>query len=226
MGVRIPPATPTTLYIMYKKLNCCKYCSLTFDGLDTAARANHSRWCSNNPKATEHKRQLSERSIAIHSGKNRSIETKQKISQAHKDGRYNHIDRSLSGHPHTDETKTLLRQKALASPHRRLKRKMIEYKGIWLDSTWELALAQRLDEQNIKWIRPNPIVWVDSENQKHHYFPDFYLIDYNLYLDPKNPQAVKVQQKKLDILTKQYNNIVILTTLKECKEFVPDQKIY
>jgi hypothetical protein len=55
------------------------------------------------------------------------------------------------------ESIELIRKKALASKHRRLKKGTVEYKGVILDSSWELALAKRLDEINVQWIRPTPI---------------------------------------------------------------------
>lgn len=48
-----------------------------------------------------------------------------------------------------------------------------------------------------------------------------FLIVYDLFLDPKNPQAVKVQRKKLDRLLTQYKNIVIIESIEECKQFSP-----
>jgi hypothetical protein len=203
----------------YIKLTCCKYCLLSFKELSPSQRANHSRWCELNPKSNDYRESLSKRSIS-YTGSKQSEETKEKIREAHRQGHYSHIDRSWwVGREHSNETKELLRQKALASPHRRLKKKMIEYNGIMLDSTWELELAKRLNDINVEWIRPNPIIWIDKEGNSHHYFPDFYLPEYNLFLDPKNPQAVRVQQTKLDILLQQHPNIKILFSLKECKEF-------
>lgn len=204
----------------YIKLICCKYCSLTFGQLSRSQRANHSRWCKLNPKSESYRESLSNRSIS-QKGFKQSEETKEKIREAHRQGRYAHIDHSSwwVGKCHSEVTKELLRQRALASPHRRLKKKMIEYKGILLDSSWELELAKRLDSINIKWIRPDPIIWVDEGGNSHHYFPDFYLPQFNLYLDPKNPQAAKVQKKKLDLLLTQHPNIKILSSITECKEF-------
>ena len=95
------------------------------------------------------------------------------------------------------------------------------YKGVLLDSSWELALAQRLDELNVKWIRPEPIQWHDENGTAHHYFPDFYLPEFDLYLDPKNPAAVKAQKEKLEILKKVLPSLIILETLNECKNFAP-----
>ena len=220
-GVRISPVAPFLLHQMsYIKLNSCKYCSFSFENISTSHRANHSRWCKSNPKSKDYRESLSKRSIGLNTGVKQSEETKEKIREAHRQGHYAHIDRSWwVGRKHSNETKALLRQKALASPHRRLKKKMIEYNGIMLDSTWELELAKRLDNINVEWTRPDPIIWIDDEGNSHHYFPDFYLPEYNLFLDPKNPQAVRVQQKKLDILLQQHTNINILYSLKECKEF-------
>ena len=205
-----------------KKYKCCPFCNMPFENQTGSQIANHVRWCSLNPKHQEYVEKVCSLGIS-NLGRVASKERKEKIKKAHEDGRYAHLDYSKINvsRPHTKETKELIRQKALASPHRRLKRKMIEYNGIWLDSTWELILAQRLDELHIKWVRPDPIEWVDSHNSTHHYFPDFYLPDYNIYLDPKNPQAVKVQKKKLDVLLQQHPNVKILYSIKECKEFTP-----
>lgn len=111
---------------------------------------------------------------------------------------------SSIGKTHTDETKQILREKALASDHRRLKKGVVEYKGVLLDSSWELELAKRLDEQNIRWVRPAPLKWVDDSGVTRNYFPDFYLLDHDIFLDPKNPHAIKVQSKKLVCLKNQF----------------------
>ena len=96
---------------------------------------------------------------------------------------------------------------------------MIEYNGVMLDSTWELELAKRLDSLGIDWIRPEPIKWIDGENVEHNYFADFYLKNYDIYLDPKNPYAIKAQKEKLKYLLTQHKNIIIIETLEECKNF-------
>ena len=121
--------------------------------------------------------------------------------------------------PHTEETIQILREKALASPHRRLKRKMIEYKGVLLDSSWELELAKSLDENNIKWVRPEPLKWLDENNLEHNYFPDFYLPEYDIFVDPKNKHAFNVQKHKIEQLKKQFTNIVFLVNIEEVRQF-------
>jgi hypothetical protein len=207
-------------YSPFVKRNNCKYCELSFDYLNASERANHTRWCDKNPKKQKYIRILeSNRPKEISEEIKKRIS--EKISKAHKEGKYDHIDRTYwKGKKHSEKTKQVMSQKALQSKHRRLKKGMIEYNGILLDSSWELELAKRLDELQIKWIRPDPMPWVDNKGLTHNYFPDFYLPEYDLYLDPKNPQAVKVQKQKLECISSQYKNVIILRSLNDCKTFL------
>lgn len=131
------------------------------------------------------------------------------------------------GRHHTEESKEKIRQAMLKSSHRRMSRATRSYTMkdgsiIKLDSSWEEILAKRLDELNIKWIRPvDPIRWFDSKNIGHNYFPDFYLKEYDLYLDPKNPYALRLQYDKILIITKMLSNLVIIKTEEECRNFLP-----
>lgn len=204
---------------MYKKLTNCKYCNLSFDDLNTSERANHSRWCDLNPKRKEYANSLKTRNYAI-SDENR-IKRNKKISEAHKRGAYSHVDNSLKfkGKKHSDETLEKMRSAALKSKHRRLKKNTILYNGILLDSTWELVLAKRLEELSINWIRPEPIPWTDKQGRIHNYFPDFYLPEHDLFIDPKNKHAANVQKDKIKILLSSYKNIIFLYSLEECKNF-------
>jgi hypothetical protein len=56
---------------------------------------------------------------------------------------------------------------------------------VFLDSTWELAYAKWLDENNINWKRN----WIkfpyEKENKIKYYIPDFYLIDSDEYIEIK-----------------------------------------
>lgn len=195
----------------------CAHCSKAFN-LDSKPKgwmANHSRWCSENPLRNQYLERLAIARSSKNSFRNQyaygvemTAETKAKISRA------------ATGRRHSIETCEVLREKALKSPHRRLKRRVVEYRGVLLDSQWELELARRLDSLRIQWTRPNPLPWVDENDRSHHYFPDFYLPEIGIYLDPKNPQAERVQSHKLKLLLQQHPNIVILRSLKECREFL------
>lgn len=128
------------------------------------------------------------------------------------------------GKKHSNETKEILREKALSSNHRRLvksTRKYITKTGetILLDSSWEERLAKNLDNANISWIRPNPIKWIDKTGKQRNYFPDFYLIEYDLYLDPKNPAAMKQQREKVIWLKENIKNLIFLENEKDIDHF-------
>lgn len=84
----------------------------------------------------------------------------------------------------------------------------IQNKVISLQSSWELEVATLLDELNINWIRPENIKWNDSTGKLRRYFPDFYLIDFDTYLDPKNPLCMKNDKEKIGIISKQVKLIV------------------
>lgn len=77
-----------------------------------------------------------------------------------------------------------------------------QQKEILLESSWEENIAKFLDEHEIKWIRPKFIRWIDHEGTPRLYYPDFYLPDFNLYLDPKNPTALALTIDKMLIVEK------------------------
>lgn len=197
------------------KFGKCKWCSEEIEYINASQMANHSRWCHLNPSRQNYLNTLTkirplQQTVEV------KIKIAKGISAAHKAGKYDHINhKTFLGKKHTTETKEKMRCSALASNHRRLKKGVVNYKGVTLDSSWELLLAKKLDEMNINWIRPQPIKWVDKDNKIRNYFPDFYLPDYNLYLDPKNPFAYKVQKDKIEILQISYPNIVFLQSVEE-----------
>lgn len=79
-----------------------------------------------------------------------------------------------------------------------------EGKIVVLQSTWELYVAEWLDQHKIVWIRPSKrIFWYDEYlNKPRTYLPDFYLKDHSFFLDVKNPlkqeeDAYKISRVKL-----------------------------
>lgn len=57
--------------------------------------------------------------------------------------------------------------------------------------------------RNIEWIRPKYIKWVDKNQKERLYYPDFYLPEQSVYLDPKNKYCMERDQEKLEIVCKQ-----------------------
>jgi hypothetical protein len=74
-----------------------------------------------------------------------------------------------------------------------------------LESSYESKFANILNMLSLKWIRPKPLFWVDENQNKHKYFPDFYLPEHNIYFDPKNDYLIKVDNDKISRVSMQNN---------------------
>jgi hypothetical protein len=219
------------IFKKFVKRDNCIHCGKSWDelglGVVRGDVANHSRWCKENPLKENYELYLAERRKFFI--ENCLEERNNSIKDAWKKGCYNDVDfgTSFRGRKHTEETKEKIRQKQFKLKYRRLRKKTINYRGIILDSTWESALAERLDDLKINWVRPEPIIWFDNKKNERFYYPDFYLTDFNLYLDPKNPAAMKNQEEKINNLYLLYSNIFFLKTLDECKKFeIPNEFFY
>jgi len=67
-----------------------------------------------------------------------------------------------------------------------------------LQSTYELKCFEILTQLKINWFRPKALKY-DGKN----YFADFYLPDYDLYLDPKNNYKAKLDSEKINKVIEQ-----------------------
>lgn len=85
--------------------------------------------------------------------------------------------------------------------------KKFKYKDVWMDSSWEVKLAKWMDKNKIKWVRDKKIwfEWVDENSEKHRYHPDFYLPEFDMYIDPKNNYLIERDRLKLEYVKKHYN---------------------
>lgn len=63
--------------------------------------------------------------------------------------------------------------------------KLIEYRNTRVKGNWELLVAKWLDNNNIKWTNKIDGISYDWNNETHTYFPDFYLIDLDKYVEVK-----------------------------------------
>jgi hypothetical protein len=78
-----------------------------------------------------------------------------------------------------------------------------------LQSSYEYKCFEILTEMNIRWIRPKALKY-DGRN----YFADFYLVDHNIYLDPKNNYKAKLDAEKIR-LAKEQNQVAIFVILEK-----------
>ena len=81
---------------------------------------------------------------------------------------------------------------------------------VWLESSWEYKVAASLDANDVKWERPKFLTYGNKK-----YFPDFYLSDYDVYLDPKNSYLRELDAQKIQLVQEQNDVLIIL--LDECQ---------
>jgi hypothetical protein len=80
----------------------------------------------------------------------------------------------------------------------------------YLHGSWEIAVAKFMDSKNINWIRNKtgfPYLYIGSI---HSYFPDFYLPDFNFYIEVKGYETDKDHEK-----WKQFPNELKIIRYKE-----------
>lgn len=107
-----------------------------------------------------------------------------------------------------------------ADPLLRWKRNYIERidsfgNSVRLESKLEAKIADILDENSVKWIRPE---YLKLQSGKK-YEPDFFLVDYSMYLDPKglwckNSKANQSDTGRKIIKAQEHQ----LEKIKQCRE--------
>jgi len=90
-----------------------------------------------------------------------------------------------------------------------------ENEEVWFDSSWEVKFAEYLDGKNIGWVRPSYFEWEDENNVKRKYYPDFYLLENNLYVDIKNNYLRSLEKTKRKIRKVRENNSIRLEVWSE-----------
>ena len=78
-----------------------------------------------------------------------------------------------------------------------------------LQSTYELECSEILNKLGIIWIRPKHLKYANDKK----YFADFYLPDYEIYLDPKNDYKAKLDEDKINSVI-EINNVKVFILTK------------
>lgn len=206
----------------------CVFCGKSCKN-DNSLR-NHQRLCKKNPNCQtvisnfiNYNKKRSELGIK---GKNQftkakelglpkpkiSDKTRQKISESLKGRKYNKEQRlrhsyvmkkTVQNHPDSYTKNNVVGRV-----------KNIIYKGVTLKGSWELIVAKWMDKKGIKW--EHEIQSFDYEwNGVRKYYPDFYLPDFDLYIEVKGYETDRDLAK-----WKSVSNLVVfkLSEIKQLKE--------
>lgn len=161
----------------------CKYCNKVCKNLNSLR--NHERLCKQNPNRQYTVFSINNPNVANPWNKGKTKYTDERVA---KNGNaISKVRKGCCGRPHTEDEKAHLREIALKNKLGgfNMRNKGIDYNGTKLDSTYEVEVAKSLDANNIKWERCKRFPYV-VEGKLHYYTPDFYLPEYNVYLEPKN----------------------------------------
>lgn len=86
---------------------------------------------------------------------------------------------------------------------------------VHLQSSYEKRTADILNDLNIRWIRPKFLRYGSKK-----YFPDFYLVDYDIYIDPKNNYLIAKDASKIMMASRENGvRIEVISEKKLTKEF-------
>lgn len=194
----------------------CKYCGKECKGRNSLAQ--HQIRCSKNPDKIETQVVGFNEKGKVAWNKGLTKETDPRVA-AYSDK----VKVSLKGRvgrKHTDEEKQYLRECAIKTGLGgfNMRRQRIKYNGKSLDSSYELIVAKSLDENNVLWERCDRFEYHRPDGTLSHYTPDFYLPEYNVYLDPKNDYIIsRINEKsglsdieKIEIASSENNIRVII----------------
>jgi len=129
---------------------------------------NHMRRCSNNPDRI--------------------------MEQLTEDGRQKIIDKNKKRVWTDDQRKnhsTSMKKAVVENPESYTslnvcgRTKVEDYKGEKFHGKWEVEFAQWLDANNIRWIRKVSPIQYFWNNDWHSYFPDFYLPEFDYFIEVK-----------------------------------------
>lgn len=89
-----------------------------------------------------------------------------------------------------------------------------------MDSSWEVACAQRLDELGVKWTRDTSLKlqYRTEKLRLRNYIPDFYLPEYDIYLEVKGYWTEAAKWKMKDIMVRYPNKIRLLESLEDIQD--------
>ena len=195
-------------------LYICIYCNQ--ERINPKSLRNHERLCKKNPLKDSTPFQDPEFQKSRRNRSNQFIKAKQLGQDIPV-----HPQKGKPGKPAAPKSQAALLKLRSLAIERQLggvrPSKRINYNGKLLGSTYELELAIDLDKHGIKWEIPKRIRYVDPNGKIRSYSPDFFLNDYEVYLDPKNDFLLQNINPRLGFsdvekikLVEEQNNIRVL----------------
>ncbi len=88
---------------------------------------------------------------------------------------------------------------------------------IQMDSSWEVKCAEKLDELGLRWERTEDLKlqYIDKKARTRNYIPDFYLPDFDMYIEVKGYWTTPARWKMRSVMDRNPGKIRLLQSLDE-----------
>lgn len=195
----------------------CKFCHA--EKKSKKSLASHQTLCKENPN----RRTSPFEDIDFQRSKNSGNQYTTGKQTGHSDETKEKLRISATGRKQSDAAKEKLSEHAKRNGLGGVTQsRWIQYQGKTLGSSYELQLAQDLDKHGIRWDTCSKFAYIDPNGKARTYTPDIYLVDYDVYLDPKNDFLIREVNPALGFndcvkigLVAQQNGITIHVLNKE-----------
>ena len=94
-----------------------------------------------------------------------------------------------------------------------------ENRDIYLNSSLEFAFAKFCDDNDIKWSKPKHLKYT-LNNRQHFYFPDFYINEYDLYIEVKGYFWKNDREKMCAVITCNQDKKIKIIQQKQLNELI------
>jgi hypothetical protein len=85
-----------------------------------------------------------------------------------------------------------------------------------VQGTWELKFIEWLDKNNMKFLcHRHYIKYLTKDNKQRFYYPDFFIFDWNCYVDIKSGFWFEKQLDKFDLIQQQNPDVAIKILMKK-----------
>ena len=180
-------------------MEICQFCAKEYKTIN--ALRSHKGYCKSNPNSVEHPSSRRKGKNNPMYGKKTSNqftnnpnfkvskETREKLSKSNK-GKTWSKDRK-------EKHSKIMSEVAKNNPesyrhgNKGGRTKIYKHKGFSLRGTWELLTAKYLDIKGIKWTNKVKSFSYVYEGKERSYYPDFYLPDFDRYIEVKGYQTEK-----------------------------------
>ena len=105
------------------------------------------------------------------------------------------------------------------------KSKWFEVSGVKVQGTWERDIAVKLNESCIKWVRPKCIKYIMGGKMRN-YTPDFYLPDFDVYLEVKGYWWGNDKEKMECVIAQHSDKKFVIIMKEKFKQILQGERVW